>query len=99
MREVTKMFRDEDLRAYKLREILDVLLAADGEALTVPQIQRRLSRDHYMDLTREEIGAHLSWSQLQPDADGGYYNVHAVNVQRLTQIPGTWSVRPKSASR
>jgi len=89
------VIKDEDLRATKLREILDVLLAADGEALTVPQIQRRLSQDHFMDLTREEIEAHLRWNASQPDADGGYYHVHAISADRLTQTPNTWTVAPK----
>ncbi len=89
------MIKEDDLRSSKLRAILEVLLVAEGEALTVPQIQRRLSQAlSFCDLTQEEIEAHLRWSHTQPNADD-YYHVHAVSAQRLTQRPGTWTIAPK----
>jgi len=89
------MIKDADLRSSNLQEILEVLLAADGEVLTVPQIQRRLSQDRNIDMTRKEVEAHLRWSQVQSNAAGEYFHVHAVSAQRLTQRPGTWTTAPK----
>ena len=61
-------FMQEDLRENRLIAILDVLMEADGESLTVNQIQYRLGRDRNLSLSRDEVEALLNWGAVQPGA-------------------------------
>ena len=88
-----RLIDDADLRSHKLLAILDVLQEADGGALTVGQIQYRLGCSQGVNMSRDEIEAHLRWGANQPNATDAI--VQPVNVSRLTQKPGTWSVTPK----
>ena len=58
---------DEDLRESRLLVILDILVESDTP-LTVPQIQRRLTEIRSINLSQDEIEAHLTWGLNQPNA-------------------------------
>jgi len=62
-----KPFMDEDLSGYRLSQILEVI-DSQTEALSVPQIQRRLEQRIGEDVSRAEIEAHLRWGSNQPNA-------------------------------
>lgn len=61
-------YMDEDLKEHRLLAILDVLLEADDKPLSVAQIQYRLGANRNLNMSREEIEAHLRWGQNQPNA-------------------------------
>ncbi len=87
---MSRLVMDEDLSSYKLLQILEAI-DSQPEALSIPQIQRRLSQTRGLDLSRAEIEAHLKWGLLQPNATSNPV------YPKKDYATGKWLVEDKSS--